>query len=51
MVKRENERGMGDRRKNSGKKNYGLERQMGIDKTKENVLGERPRVCYCALML
>lgn len=53
VVKRENERGMvlRDRQKNRGKKNDGLEGNTGIGKSKGNVLGERPKVFYCALMV
>lgn len=52
VVKRENEKGMvlWDRQKYRGKKNDELEWKTGIDKSKGNVLGERQRVFYCALM-
>lgn len=52
VVKRENERGMvlRDGQKDRGKKNDGSEGKTGIDKSRGNVLDERPRVSYCALM-
>lgn len=40
-----------DTRKDSGKKDESSKEQTGIDKSKGKVLGERPRVFYCALML
>ena len=49
MFKRENEGEMvlGDRWKDRAKKNDGLEGETGTDKSRGNVLGERPSLLLC----
>lgn len=51
MLKRENETNGAEGQEDTGKKNDGFEGKTAIDKSRGNVLGERPKVFYCALML